>query len=263
MRRLATGIAVWVVFAAGLYLHSVVRGQADDLGRPVLDVGQIEQAVFNGLPTVWLQDWIGTSNAALTQASVMVYGSFFLGPILLAAFIHFRCGTLAAARLLALELMCFFAADLIFAVMPASPPWLTLDVVRVLGGHSASGTPLDNNVVAAIPSLHLAIPAVFALYFYRQTDRWVRGASAIVALWALATSFVVVYGAEHYVIDVIAGALFGAVVYAAGSSLLDRISRRQNHPASAISEPLPTPPDMPVSGPLIRSEGHARLQGRI
>ena len=80
------------------------------------------------------------------------------------------------------------------------------------------------NPVAAMPSLHGGIAmlvAMFAVYRLRSPWRWTAMAYPLVMAFAL------VYYAEHYVIDIIAGwALAGLVMVAVG-----RWERRRREPA--------------------------------
>jgi len=65
------------------------------------------------------------------------------------------------------------------------------------------------NQVAAVPSLHAAISALLTVFFWpRVRRRW----RPLLACYALAMGFSLVYGAEHYVFDILLGWLLTGVV---------------------------------------------------
>jgi len=66
-----------------------------------------------------------------------------------------------------------------------------------------------SNQVAAVPSLHAAISALLTVFFWpRVRRRW----RPLLAGYALAMAFALVYSAEHYVFDILLGWLVTAVV---------------------------------------------------
>jgi hypothetical protein len=65
------------------------------------------------------------------------------------------------------------------------------------------------NEVAAVPSLHAAISSLLTVFFWpRVRKRW----RPLLALYAVAMGFSLVYGAEHYVFDILTGWLLTGVV---------------------------------------------------
>ena len=65
------------------------------------------------------------------------------------------------------------------------------------------------NPVAAMPSLHAGIAflvAMYGIWRLRSPLRW------LLVLYPLAMSLALVYFAEHYVVDILAGAVLAAVV---------------------------------------------------
>ena len=111
---------------------------------------------------------------------------------------------------------------LTYVVFPAVPPWLasqrgalppTHRLVRELWEHlgqhgiaeTFSGANLYANDVAAIPSLHAAYPVLIAMFFWPGSRG---GARAALALYAVAMALVLIYAAEHYVLDILLGWLY-------------------------------------------------------
>jgi hypothetical protein len=65
------------------------------------------------------------------------------------------------------------------------------------------------NLVAAIPSLHAALSAMIAVFLWRRVDwRW----RPLLPAYVLTMAFTLVYAAEHYVVDILLGWAFAAVV---------------------------------------------------
>lgn len=69
----------------------------------------------------------------------------------------------------------------------------------------------DSNPVAAMPSLHAAVPALLALFLWPGSQWWWRLAACG---YALAMAWTLLYTGEHYVVDVVAGWLGAAVAVA-------------------------------------------------
>jgi hypothetical protein len=66
-----------------------------------------------------------------------------------------------------------------------------------------------SNQVAAVPSLHAAISLLLSVFFWpRVRRRW----RPLLALYAVAMAFALVYSAEHYVFDILLGWLVTAIV---------------------------------------------------
>ncbi len=112
-----------------------------------------------------------------------------------------------------------------YALFPAVPPWLASqhgdlapthrlarELWSILGGHRMaemfSGTNVYANDVAAIPSLHAAYPLLIAMFFWRTASPAMR---LVLALYVVLMPFVLVYGAEHYVLDILLGWLYAAL----------------------------------------------------
>jgi hypothetical protein len=148
---------------------------------------------------------------------VALYASWFVALIVLQGVVLARSGPRALAQLLALHVAVLVVADVIFVLWPTRPPWMDLDATRVIAGVGADPRNVpDNNPFAALPSLHVAMPLLYAIWFARRNDASLRRLAPAIGLWTLAIAFAVVYGAEHYVADVAAGALCAAAVYVVG-----------------------------------------------
>jgi len=118
-------------------------------------------------------------------------------------------------------------ALLVFITYPVAPPWwaaqdgvVTSDIARITGrgwydlseaGFHRKLSALGNPV-AAVPSLHAGIAMFAAVYgMTRLRSRW-RWA---LLLYPLIMSFALVYYAEHYVVDILAGYAAAGIVLSA------------------------------------------------
>jgi membrane-associated phospholipid phosphatase len=120
-----------------------------------------------------------------------------------------------------------YGAFLTYLLFPAAPPWMasqlgyfdpihriSSDIWWAMGikDFSSFYAKLSPNTVAAVPSLHSAYPALFALFLNRMYGFkktwwvWLYPAS----LW-----LGVVYLGEHYIIDVILGVLYAVLAFVA------------------------------------------------
>jgi membrane-associated phospholipid phosphatase len=168
------------------------------------------------------------------------YASHFFAVWAIAGVLYIRNRTRWAAfagRVLLLS----YTGLLTYIVYPAAPPWyaaqrgLTTRIDRSSGrGFRAAGLDVAEplirhgqasvNSVAAIPSLHAGFAFLICFFFWRATpSRW----RALLAAYPLVMGFSLVYTGEHYVIDVLLGALYTALAMAAVTAAERRFRRRR------------------------------------
>jgi len=220
------------VIAAG---YDTVRAQAPDLitraiVRPQL---RFDEDLFGGTaPTVQLQRWLDVQPDRVhwwDYVAWLAYLSHFVVTFAVAAFLY-RANRARFKRLATLILTVSVAGFVTYFIIPAVPPWLAsrqgalphttrvvhdiwsnLDlptVAKVFNGDSRVANP-----VAALPSLHAAWPFMLLLFLWPvlRRGRWLLlGYNAVMV-------FVLVYGAEHYVSDILLGWLYATVVFVAWS----------------------------------------------
>jgi hypothetical protein len=132
----------------------------------------------------------------------------------------------------------------VFWLYPVAPPRMLggyTDVVSATGAFGSwhSGSLASHaNEFAAMPSLHMAWAIWCAVAIWRMTDRrWARGLGlAHVGL----TTFAVLATANHYLLDLVAGALVMALAFAlvrAGGELGGLVRRRQTASLAAPAAP--------------------------
>jgi hypothetical protein len=88
------------------------------------------------------------------------------------------------------------------------------------------------NLVAAIPSLHAAVTAMISMFLWRRVRR---GWRPLLVAYPLAMAFVLVYSAEHFVVDILLGWALAAAVSAAMGLTDSWWSRRRASKSAALA----------------------------
>jgi hypothetical protein len=206
----------------------LIRAAADDVGLPVRrDFSAIERVILTDAPTHWLQG--SFIDAHFTQlAATTVYITWFLVPITTAlGVLMFRPRDYW--RFIAFLLLLYYAVMPFFALYPLEAPWAQdASIRRFVAETFPEAAAQDPNPYAAMPSLHVALPAAAALWYGLRTfwGRLVLAYSALIGL-------VVVYGGDHYVADVLAGYAIALVTYV--------VARRLRLPVFSLPRPQPAP----------------------
>ena len=231
------------VLALVIYFYS--RGLADELRDGDVAVTMpidVDRAMFGGeLPTLTLQRALCGSPCDPTSDPrwydlllTTVYASHFVTGLSVAAVLWVRNRREFASwmrRLLTIS----YCALAVYIIYPMAPPWwasryghLAEDLPRITGrGWEDIGIERLNlllggvgNKVAAMPSLHAGIAFLVAAYAVSRLStpwRWT------LMTYPVAMGFALVYYAEHYVVDLLAGWALGLVVLA-GCAWWDRVS---------------------------------------
>jgi hypothetical protein len=207
-RRLyATAVGWWLLTVAILPIYVALRSNADSFGAPVHG-GGLERQLFGTLPSVQLQEWFWNGSSTLEWAVVIVHSSWFFVPLLVGiaviAFRPDRAGSFVRWWIATEMLVIPF-----FALLPTRPPWMESDEVVRIVALRFGGQVDDSNMLAAMPSLHVAFPFIIGLWFAKEA--WWKPASAMFAYSAL-IAIEVVFSGEHYVMDVAGAVLFGLSV---------------------------------------------------
>ncbi len=243
----------WAPFVAVLFIYDRLRGFADGLLFHTRETPQIhvETALFGTpAPTVRLQHllWHGAHHLHWWDyATWFTYLTHFFATLVVASVLwtwaHDRFARYAT-------MVCVLALTgfATYVLYPAAPPWLaardgnlgeanrTIAIVwkEVPLAHFGSlfekGQHYANNV-AAMPSLHAAYALLITLYLWRLVPLWAR---IPLALYPPAMAFALVYSAEHYVVDCIAGWCYAIVTFVAVNRFFDwRAARAHFEPALA------------------------------
>jgi hypothetical protein len=263
VRGYVRGVVVdWLPFIAILIAYDSLRGTAGRISVVhFLPQLQVDRWLFGGsAPTTTLQHWLW--NGHVQWFDVIFWGTylthFFATPVLAA--VLWNVDRQRFRRFAVLVAALSFAGLLTYALYPAAPPWMASEnglmhpVTRIIplvwqyvGLHSA-GSLVEGgyqyaNDVAAVPSLHAAFSLLIAITVWPRKRRWLR---PLVAAYPLLMAFSLVFGAEHYVVDILLGWTYtGVVVIAVRRARRWWLARRAvapvpvTVPAGAAGAPLP------------------------
>ncbi|WP_019972546.1 phosphatase PAP2 family protein [Mycobacterium sp. 141] len=125
-RRMLYVIRDWLPFALVLVAYDFSRGAATLIGRPTLWQWQVNAdrwMFFGTVPTVWLQERLKALNPPWWEIVIStVYMSFFILPYVVAGVLWLRDRE-EWKRFVRLFVGLSFAALMIYALLPAAPPW--------------------------------------------------------------------------------------------------------------------------------------------
>lgn len=265
----ATSFRVWVLYLTGFILFAQLRGFADGIGTPVqFDYAvSMERALFLGeIPSIWLQERLYSFArlGPLEFSTMAVYLSYFLIPHIV-AFALWKWDRPRFKTYVFAFMVTLYVGLLASALLPTAPPWMAgqlgyiphvYQVVPDIAGHVTPGA-YENvyeiagaNPVAAMPSLHVAVPGViaFALWKYNWL-RWLGVGYAISMLFA------VVYLGEHYAVDGFAGLGVAAAAWAGVGAFLARreasAQKSATEDGSAVGVAPGEPPQIGESTPQV------------
>ena len=125
-RRMLYVIRDWLPFALVLLAYDLSRGAATLIGRPTLWHWQADAdrwLFFGTMPTVWLQEHLKLPAAPWWEVAISsVYMSFFVLPYVVAGVLWLRNRDEWKA-FVRLFVGLSFAALVVYALLPAAPPW--------------------------------------------------------------------------------------------------------------------------------------------
>jgi type IV secretory pathway VirB3-like protein len=253
-REILQIVVDWLPIVLVLCAYDLTRGAADSLGigvhvHPMIDFDRF--LFFGATPTEWLQSHLYEPGVVnwWDVAFTLVYTSYFIVPFALAGvlWVRDRLGFVRfTRRLVSLAL----AGVATYVAFPAAPPWMAAemgllgDVHRttsegwgVLGMGTAglfSKGQTSANMVAAVPSLHVAFTALVAMFLWSRVRPSLR---PLLALYPLAMGFTLIATGEHYFFDVLLGWLYAAGVMAAWAWWERRRAEQAQAAPAAVADP--------------------------
>lgn len=247
---MGAGFRVWGVYIVGFVLFAQARAYGDDVGMPVQYEYPItaEKLLFFGqVPTVWLQERLYTFQhlGPLELYTMIIYISYFAVPHIF-AFCLWKWDRPRFDRYLVAFMVTLWGGVLACVLVPTAPPWLAAQtgdlqqVYRIVpdltqsvtpGGYDKAHNVAGLNLVAAMPSLHAAVPCLMAmaLWSYRRL-RWAG------AWYAVSMTVAIVYLGEHYVVDALAGLALAGAAWVGARAAIARWEGRQE---TGEREPVP------------------------
>lgn len=212
-----------------LVVYEFFRGLADWLNGTVNYTPMItfDRWLTGGaLPTVWLQEILWNGSVVWYDFYFyFLYMLHFIAPLGF-ALILWKTRSIYYWKFVLGLITLSFAAFITYLLYPAAPPWMAKelsiipeDLVRIsshvwyaFGVESFSEFygKLPANPVAAVPSLHSAYPLLISLFAVKAYGS---RKTAWLFIYPISIWIGVVYLGEHYVVDVILGALYAYAAY--------------------------------------------------
>jgi membrane-associated phospholipid phosphatase len=259
-RRILELVLYWIPFFLLWVAYDLVRGQADN-GRDVATTQPItlEKALFAGyVPNNVLQDrfYVREEVQWWEALTGLTYMSHFFVVYVTAAVLFVRNRERFIRWMTALVLLTVLGL-LGYWLYPMAPPWMAADqgLIPDLARPGTRGLRLlhlqfadrlwvhgkDNsqmiNPVAAMPSLHAGYSMLFSWFFFKRVRRhWVK---ALLAVYPLAMAFTLMYGGEHYFIDLLAGWLLAIFAVEVSDRFHDWRERRSQRESAASCSEIP------------------------
>ncbi len=228
--RLKRFVNDWAVFLGAVVFFDFCRGLAFSL------MSHFELPMYLGYVLSW-ERWLCGGAVApvvaqhlraalaepiwLDRFFVLVYSSHFVFFLLFGLLLWFV--RREAFRVYAIAVVAAMYVGLIFYfLVPTIPPWMAANdflvlppIVQLVRSFYNVHLPellaaFDTNPIAAMPSLHVALPAICALLGLRYLGR----AGWLLVAYALTVCAAVIYLGEHYLVDVLAGWALALAVYA-------------------------------------------------
>ncbi len=221
-------LLMWITYILAFVVFAYLRALADETGIQVhfdypIDLEKI--LFFGTVPTVWLQQrfYIFGEVSFLDIFVVSIQLSYFFTPHI-AAFIAWRQNS-GVFRLYVISILgTLYAGLTVSFAVPTAPPWLAgqtgnlTHIFRLLRDIMNPVEPevytgcyelVGINEVAAMPSVHMAVTCVIAFLMWRLNPV----AGVLSTLYAGSMGFALVYGGEHYVVDLLAGIVVAVAVW--------------------------------------------------
>jgi hypothetical protein len=251
--RLKLFIREWFIFVSFIYLFDSLRGivyiLTCRLELPVYTtyVIKMEQFLFGGIPSVWIQNRLLPIDkfptfSFLEKFITVLHGSHFVAFLLIGFIIWFYKSQYFKFFRTSFYFIIFLGISG-YMIVPTVPPWMASELFNIIPRiirfnrvlyniaipDISSG--FDPNPIAAMPSLHAAFPILCSLIMIR-VYRW---KSLPFHFYTLFVFFSIVYTGDHYIVDILAGMLLAGVCYLLAMKL-EKIPSEQQIEKESISK---------------------------
>ena len=240
IRKTRSFLLDWLPFLFILISYDFLRGFVPLINKNVhfTELIDAEKFIFGSIPTQTLQALYFQSGSLQWWdfLATIFYFLHFAQPLAFGYLLWMGNKEWFKKFVIAISLVSY-AAWATFLVFPAAPPWMAArdgllpSVTKILDQTLASFPAavelptlyhnMNPNPVAAMPSMHGAYPFL-VLLFAIKLFRW-KGLlflSYVAGVWIS-----MVYLGEHYVIDLLAGAIYALIFFFATDILFNKINR--------------------------------------
>ena len=212
----ARGMAkYWLPFISILLSYEALAGIVGSFAasKTVFSLYPIDRAIWGFNVTGWVQSTF--SSTVMTQITSFFYTLHFPLVVITSATLWYFRRPLFGKYMVAM-IITSYAALATFILLPTAPPWyqgVAVDLYQSTGSAvlpnamSSAISMIESDKFAAFPSLHTAYVMIFA-YFMIKLDRRL----AFVAIPVVGgVLFSTLYLGQHYLIDLIGGALYALI----------------------------------------------------
>ncbi len=181
-----------------------------------------ERSLFGQLPVVWLQEHLYHGVISWYDYIFAVFhASLFFIPLVFPLILLVRKGEERMKRGTVAIALISLSGYATYVLFPLTPPWMaSLEnmiphveriTLRALGELAPGGliSSFSPSPRGAMPSLHTGVPILILMIALKEF-RWKAMWFAIVVA---GICFEIAYGAEHYIVDIIAGLAYAVVCY--------------------------------------------------
>jgi hypothetical protein len=212
----------------------LLRPLADD-GRTGINGAAIEQDIFGRSTSLYLQQAFFSGHyGVFERIATWVHLSWFyvLPLVTVLVVLRYREEFLSY---LSWHSCALYLALFAFFIAPMQPPWMADgSVTRILTLRVDGFVEIDTNPMAAMPSLHVGLPLVLAVWAKSRGHRLL---ARVLFLYSAAIGLSVVFLGEHYLLDVAgAGVLALAVASVQKVFVVQRIPRFRSFPAIGAAQ---------------------------
>jgi membrane-associated phospholipid phosphatase len=223
----------WAPFVLTFLSFEAMYGIVGSLPKLVHVVQPIsaELQLFGSIPTLVLQQLY--RSPFLDYLGAFFYSLHFIAPTVF-AFVLWKYSPQNYRKYALALAIGTYSALVTFLVYPVAPPWYGVNATRILFQVDNNlGIPLyrtifdyvSSNQFAAFPSLHAMYPWLISLYALKiKKTRALPILVLPAGVW-----FSAVYLGEHYVIDIIGGAVYATCAFFLVEKLVPLIMRRRSH----------------------------------
>jgi hypothetical protein len=225
LRPLPESLRRWVFYLFLFVTYPALRNVVTSYSASFhcADVIAAERWLFGCLPSYRLQLLLNPGGEVLwfDYVFAVLHSTIFWLPVIISAAVLVSRGPWRMKRASVAVTILSLAGYLTYILYPVTPPWMASlegaapPMSRVV--FSALGRIVPAGVAGAfqpsprgaMPSLHAGVPVLILLISLREFGR----RAAWVSLPAAVIIFEIVYGAEHYVVDVLAGVVYAVAAY--------------------------------------------------
>ena len=204
----------WIPFVTIMLCYEALQGIVGNLAdtRVLFSIYSLDKAVWGFNVTGWVQSMF--YSPTMTLVTTFFY-SLHLPLVVVTSFALWRFNRQVFGKYVTAIVLTSYAALITFMLVPTAPPWYQGVAHDLFYGGSSSlpsgvlyvVSVFESDKFASFPSLHAAYAVLFS-YFMIKLDRRLAFVAIPITLGIL---FSTVYLGQHYLLDLVAGALYALV----------------------------------------------------